>query len=130
MPGKGDLFTRADLAQACDDLATLPYFPHNGRASVMDHLAKMCPHKEALLYVVDAVLAHATSWPGLAELRGVLCNRYTPADGIDAWTSIPGLSAADNEQRAIEQHEEIKKLEKEPDVFTRALALTASRKAL
>lgn len=28
-------------------------------------------------------------WPGIAEVRGVFCSRYTPADGINAYATNP-----------------------------------------
>jgi hypothetical protein len=104
-------FTADDLRVACNDLATLPFFPQEAKASVVTYLARMCPHKRALRWLVDEVVNHVRSWPGLAELRGILCNRFDPADGIDQWSTLPGYRAEDNEARYLEGHEEQKRQE-------------------
>ncbi|MGA8594465.1 MAG: hypothetical protein WB676_06945, partial [Bryobacteraceae bacterium] len=46
-------------------------------------------------------------WPGLAELRGILCSRYDPADGIDQWSTLPGYRADDAEMKHLEAHERL-----------------------
>lgn len=86
----------------------MPFFPNDARSSVMHFLLKICPSKEALDWLVAEAVNHVTRWPGLAELRGLLCTRYEPADGIDGYTSLPGYSAADMEARYIERHEQLK----------------------
>jgi hypothetical protein len=89
------------LADACDDFATMPYWSEAARASVMRYLAEMCPHREALRWLVREVINHVGKWPGLAEVRGILCMRYDPADGIDGDSTIPGYRADDAEMRYI-----------------------------
>jgi enoyl-CoA hydratase/carnithine racemase len=101
-------FTKQDLEEACNDFAMLPFFPQEARASVMMLLAKMCPHRRALRWLVEEVVNHVGKWPGPAELRGLLCTRYDPADGIDHWCSLPGYTAADAEARHYAQHEQLK----------------------
>lgn len=112
-------FTPRDLEIAADDLATMKFFPHESRAAVMRQLAAMCPHKRALRRVIDECVAKVSTWPGMAELRGILCNYFEPADGIDAWSTLAGFSADDNEARYLEEHEEIKRLEQDaPNPFS------------
>lgn len=103
-----DLFTPKDLEQACNDLSTLPFFPQEARSSVMIFLSKACPSRTALLWLVEEAVNHVSRWPGLAELRGLLCTRYTPADGIDHWCTLPGYTATEALNRHLEQHEQIK----------------------
>lgn len=103
-----EMFTLEDLNRACDHLATLPFFPKESRGPVMTTLRRMCPHKRALEWLVAEVVNHVPSWPGLAELRGILCSHFDPADGIDHWSTLPGYSAADGEARFLLDHEEIK----------------------
>jgi hypothetical protein len=67
----------------------------------MRYLAEMCPHREALRWLVRQVVNYAAKWPGLAEVRGILCTRYDPADGIDGYSTIPGYRADDAEMRYI-----------------------------
>jgi hypothetical protein len=102
-----DLFTEQDLVQAVDDLATMPYFPTESRGSVMTLLRKMCPHRTALRWLVAEAVNHVDKWPGLAELRAILCMRYDPADGIDQWSTLPGYRADDAEMKHLEAHERL-----------------------
>ena len=104
-------FTLDDLNRACDHLATLPYFPKEARGPVMTALRRMCPHKRALEWLVEEVVNHVPSWPGLAELRGILCSRFDPADGIDHWATLPGYRAEDAEAKYLLAHEERKQSE-------------------
>jgi hypothetical protein len=87
------------LADAADDLASMPYWIEASRASVMRYLAEMCPHREALHWLVRTVVNHVGTWPGVAELRGILCTRYDPADRIDGDSTIPGFRPEDAEMR-------------------------------
>lgn len=104
--------SKNDLERACDDLAMLPFFPVEARASVMHLLAKMCPSKKALQWLVTEAVNRCPKWPGPAELRGLLCSRYDAADGVDQpHCSIPGHTAAECEARYIAQHEETKALD-------------------
>lgn len=74
----------------------------------MRELAAMCPSREALKWLTAEAMAHVTPWPGMAELRGLLCTRYDAADGKDAYCSLPGYSPGDQEAKYIEQHETLK----------------------
>jgi len=105
-------FNEFDLETACDDLAMLPYWPAEARASVMRLLAQMCPHREALQWLVAECVNHVAKWPGPAELRGLLCTRYTPADKIDGWTTLPGYRADDCEARFLAEHDDEKHQER------------------
>src|SRR5579883_3447356 len=97
-------FTAEDLTKAADDLSMLPYFPHEARASVIALLARMCPHRRALKWLVSEVINHVAKWPGPAELRGLLCTRFEPRDGVDQWCSLPGYTAEEAYARHLEQH--------------------------
>lgn len=105
-------FTPADLDWAADELGMLDYFPRDSRAAVMTLLARMCPHRRALKWLVNEAVNHVGKWPGPAELRGMLCTRFDPADGVDHWCSLPGYTAADAEAKQIELHEQRKMQEK------------------
>lgn len=100
-------FNKQDLETAVDRLATMRFFPHEARASVMQELAKMCPHRTALRWVADEAVSHFSDWMGLKELRGLMCSRFDPADGIDVWCSLPGHTAADAEATHVERHLQI-----------------------
>jgi hypothetical protein len=78
------------------------------RAEIGKLLAQMVPHREALDYVLDELINRVGKWPGPKEVRGILCSRYEPADGVDEWCTLPGLNAASGEQRTLLEHEERK----------------------
>ena len=101
-------FTEAELQEAVDDLEMLDFFPKETRGAVLTLLRKMVPHKTALTWLVSEYVNHIGKWHGPAELRGVLCYRFDPADGIDQWCSLPGYSAADAEAKATSEHEQRK----------------------
>lgn len=101
-------FNQRDLDQALDDLAMLRYFPSDTRASVMHLLAKICPHREALEWLIGELVNHVGEWPGPAEVRGLLCSRYDAADGIDGWCNLPGYRAEDSEAHYLAGHDQRK----------------------
>jgi hypothetical protein len=74
-------------------------------------LAQMCPSREALDWLVDQMVNRVGIWKGPAELRGVLCWHFKPADGSEAESSIPGFRPADSEQLCIERHKAIREME-------------------
>jgi hypothetical protein len=97
-----------DLNAAVDDLATIPFFPNESRASVMNFLAKICPHRKALVWLAAEATNRVRTWPGLAEIRGLLCTKYDAADGIDGYCALPGYTPGEMEAKHFEQHEQIK----------------------
>jgi hypothetical protein len=81
--------TQADLERACNRLETMDFFPKEQRAVVMEELLRMAPHADALEWTVSHAVARSGKWPGLAELRGLLCQEFTPADGIANEPKLP-----------------------------------------
>lgn len=109
MPNVSRPFTPKDLEMACAKLSTIPYFQVVNWAAVMDELRKMCPHYDALRFVVDTAVARCKQWPGMSELRGLLCSKFDAADGIDEPNcSIPGFTAEENEAKYLASHDSIK----------------------
>jgi hypothetical protein len=105
-------FTALDIQSACDDLATIPFFPEGSRASVMNELRRMVPHRRALDWLVKTAVARCKKWPGMSDLRGLLCTRWDAADGIDEPNcGIPGYTAEECEARYLELHERLKSLD-------------------
>ena len=101
-------FNQRDLERAVGDFAMLRFWTAEMRAPVMELLQRMCPHKEALTWLVDTVVNRLGEWPGSAELRGLLCTRYDAADGIDQWCSLPGFTAAEAEAKCLDKHLAVK----------------------
>lgn len=104
-------FTPRDLEAACDDLAMLEYFPRDSRASVMNLLRTICPHRRALKWLVSELINHVGKWPGPADVRGLLCLRFDPADGVDQWCTLPGYTAEEQEAKHLERHKQLKEAE-------------------
>ena len=107
-------FNPTDLRDANARLKMLAYYPTDpeAQAAVMELLAKMVPSREALTWLVDTIINRVGQWKGPSELRGVLCWRFAPADGVEVDSSIVGFRPEDGERLSIEQHEEIRQLEK------------------
>jgi len=105
-----DKFTPADLVAAIEDLSMCAYFPSDEgvRAAIMRLLARMVPDRQALLWLVQAYTDRIGKWHGPAELRAVLCTRFRPADGVEAFSSLPGFRPEDSEEQYLEQHEQQK----------------------
>lgn len=103
-------FTMDDLDMAIANLSMLKFFPTDAatRAAIRVFLARICLDAEALDWLVSTMVNRIGEWPGPMELRGVLCTRFRPADGIEADCSIKGFRPVDAEERQIERHEAIK----------------------
>ena len=97
-------FTLQDVQSAIAELSMLRYFPADEatRAAVGSLMVRMVPHREALLWLVRAMVDRVGEWKGPTELRGVLCWRYRPADGISAESACAGFTATDGERLSIE----------------------------
>jgi hypothetical protein len=106
-------FTESNLRKAIDSLKLLKYFPADPAAhgALMELLTGMCPDLEALDWLVAELMNHVGEWPGPANVRGLLCQRCKPADGIETDCGIPGYTPADCEARAIREHQGRKALE-------------------
>ena len=49
--------------------------------------------QQRLDWLVKAAVNAMRQWGGVAELRGILCSKWQPADGIDGYSSLPGYQA-------------------------------------
>ncbi len=94
----------------------LAFYPTDAGAqgAVMELLGKMCPSREALEWLVDQTVNKVGAWKGPAELRGVLCWKFKPADGVEADSSVPGFTLADGMRISTERHEELHQVEAAP----------------
>lgn len=126
-------FTRAELADAIANLGMCKYFPSSetARAAVKLLLAKMCPHKEALDWLIDTVVNKLGEWPGPAELRGILCTRFDPQDGVwfDCKTTV-GFRPLDAFDRQMDEHLALKSGGWTADEQSRSLIADLSKRKL
>lgn len=104
------MFSATDLDEAVEDLSMLEYFPREpgAQVAIMRLLAKMCPHRESLRWLVDTMTNRVGKWQGPMELRGVLCWKFRPSDGIEVSATIPGFTPADGEAKSLEAHGQLK----------------------
>lgn len=97
-------FTNQDLDGAIADLGMLKFFPSDAtvQGSIKAYLAKLCPHKKALLWLVVTLVNQTGEWPGPAEVRRVLASRYRPADGDEG--DQPQLASEDVHWQKFPSH--------------------------
>jgi hypothetical protein len=74
------------------------------RAEIGALLARMVPSREALDWLVGTLIDQVGDWPGPAEVRGILCWHYKPADGIERSCSLVGFRPEDGERRSYDAH--------------------------
>jgi len=88
------------------------FFPSGeDRQVVMKIIEQMVPTKEALDWLVAQMVNHVGVWNGSSELRGVLCCRFRPLDGVEATCALSiGYRPSDGEQRYLEKQAEEQKL--------------------
>ena len=106
----------AEIAKAAARLTALSMFPTNPAAhgEIMRLMERMVPTAAALDWLVTTMIDRVGEWKGTAQLRGLLCTRFKPADGIEMDCAIPGFTPADSETRELEGHERYREL-KNPD---------------
>ena len=102
--------TEQSLKIAVAKLATIPFFPLSAgsESAVRMMLAEMVPNNEALTWLVDTAIRQCKTWPGMSELRGLLCWKYAPLDGQEGICSIPGFTPADGEAKSVDEHQQLK----------------------
>lgn len=103
-------FNQTDLNAAMARLKMLSYFPADpgAQGAVMELLAKMCPSRESLLWLTETMTDVVGEWKGPAELRGLLCTHFKPADGIERSCGIPGFRPEDYEAKHFDRHQALK----------------------
>ena len=93
------------ILQAVIALANIPFAPQDPaqQGALMEAIAEFADRPDALAWAVKVAVAKWTKWIGPAELRGIYCSRFCPADGIEADVmATPGYTAADNEALYME----------------------------
>jgi hypothetical protein len=95
--------TQQQLEAAVAQMTILRYFPAESiaRAMVMDLLSRLVGTAEQLNWLTRTLVDRVGEWHGPAELRGIFCTRFKPADGIEADCSVRGFTAGDSEMAHI-----------------------------
>lgn len=103
-------FNERDVKQALAQLGMVEFFPPDPatRGAIGILLAKICPHREALDWLVAEMVNHVGKWHGSAELRGLLCTHYKPSDEVEENCSLPGYTPRDAEEKHLAAHQQLK----------------------
>lgn len=96
------------------------------RQSLMQMLDQMCGSAESIVWLGRHIRDHYTEWPGASTVRGVYCTRYKPKDGIEVDLPPGDPTYRETEQRAVEAHEEHKRLPESALDMVRELTGTAA----
>jgi hypothetical protein len=94
--------TSEDLKKALARLSMLRYFPTDTMTFVAigELLEQICGSRERLEWLVAQLVNRVGEWPGSAEVRGIFCTRFKPADGVEADCTLAGFTAADGELKS------------------------------
>jgi len=78
------------VARKAEELSLLKFFPTNEVAltKLVGILCDMAVNQDQVNWLVDSAIAIYDEWPGPRELRALFCSRWTPRDGIRAWSQI------------------------------------------
>lgn len=107
------MITIQQAGAAVSRLAILKHFPGEApaRAELARMFQRMVSTPEQLEWLVRAAIDNCEEWPGPMEMRGMFCQRYKPADGVEAWSTIAGFTAADSEARHAQEIDSVKQAE-------------------
>lgn len=92
------MITKDDMKNAMVQLSMLRYFPQgDAQKAIAMFLAQLCGTGERLQWLVSQLVNRVGDWPGPAQVRGIFCTRFRPADGKEADCTLAGFTAADGE---------------------------------
>jgi hypothetical protein len=86
--------TEQIAVEVVESFSILKFFPNTDKAhiEVADLVMKLCASAEQALWLRERVSSEWNEWKGPAELRGLFCRRFKPADGILAEEERSGLT--------------------------------------
>lgn len=93
------------ILEAVIELANIPFAPQEPaqQKALMRQIAAFANQPDAVRWCVHMAAVRWTRWLGPAELRGIYCSRFPPADGISGdCVETVGLTADDNEAAYLE----------------------------
>jgi hypothetical protein len=73
------------------ELRVLKFFPNDESSmnAIVRLCGSMCSSEAQVRWLVDRMTSGIyREWPGIGEMRGCFCNRYKPADGITAYSTV------------------------------------------
>lgn len=98
------------IIEAISELSCLRYFPADAgtRTAIAKLIDRMTRSATEVRWLTRAMVDQVGEWQGPKELRGILCQRFAPADGVEAESTHPKFSAEANEARMLEAHQVLK----------------------
>jgi hypothetical protein len=109
------------MEQAMGRLSAIPFFPSNDAAvlEIMHQVEAMIGTKELygstpqerLDWLVNAAVNAMQTWNGVPELRGLLCSKWKPADGLEGFSTLKGYRPTDSEGHSIKEHDAYRAVE-------------------
>jgi hypothetical protein len=116
------------VRRAC---AFIPMMPQDDVfvAELTEELQLLVSSEEQLAWLVSTARKVMTKWQSIADLRGLFCTRFAPADGFVNSCSVAGFrtedlenafrvrEVAENEQRVLAYRAEAKSVAGEPVTF-------------
>lgn len=105
--------TPEQLNGATEELRAIPYFPTADAATIAIAIAigKFVDDVSRLRWLIDTAVSSMREWKGVAEMRGLYCTHFRPADGIEANCAVPGFTPADSEMGYLHDVSEPKRIE-------------------
>jgi hypothetical protein len=78
------------IAEIAGGLAALKFFPvdDHARLAIMEMIGDMAENEDQVQWLVKRMLSLFNEWPGPKELRALFCSRWTPRDGLLAYTEV------------------------------------------
>ena len=109
------------MEEAAEKLSAIPFFPSSDGAvlEIMHQLKNMIgggivygsTPQERLDWLVTVAVNAMRTWGGIPELRGLLCTRWKPADGIEGYSSLPGYTEQNSRSLTLAEHRNRKAIE-------------------
>ena len=88
-----------EIVPIVNGLAAMKFYPGDidGRIAIAEELARMASSPDQIRHVVRRALGLYAEWPGVREIRGLFCNHYRAADGIECFSTVypDGIPAED-----------------------------------
>ena len=68
---------------------TMKYFPgdDDARLGIIEQVGGMCSTEDQVEWLVNRMPKLYADWPGMGEMRAVLCSKYKPKDGCESYSS-------------------------------------------
>ena len=69
---------------------TMKYFPgdDDARLGIIEQVGEMCSTEEQVEWLVKRMPKLYGEWPGVAEMRALLCTKWKPKDGFELYSSV------------------------------------------